>query len=364
MRLSRVASRAQLRQVAADERGPAGLRADGWRKVELGVTTIDEVLRVTQDSIRSGGRGALMTITYRYRTARSDGIIEEGSLDHADRGASVLAHLSDRGLFAIDVEASSPVVATHRAMSASDLAIGLRTLATLIDSGLPVGRALAAFTDVAPTGWLPGLGEIRNRVKQGESLAVAMEQSNIGLPRLLTGVIRAGEAGSGVALAMNRAADLAESSAKLRAAVQGALAYPALLAVVGAASIGIIVLVVSPRFAEIIADVGGDVPPLARFIMSSAHAIRVAAIPGLMLALAAVVLWRSWMTGPESMARFHRALLGTPLLGGLRMCAASSRACAALAALLGAGVPIAVALRRRAAASGDFEIERPDSRRP
>jgi type II secretory ATPase GspE/PulE/Tfp pilus assembly ATPase PilB-like protein len=34
---------------AARRRGMHSLREDGWRKVEAGVTTVDEVIRVTQE---------------------------------------------------------------------------------------------------------------------------------------------------------------------------------------------------------------------------------------------------------------------------------------------------------------------------
>ena len=46
--ITRGVNRGQLRSVAADN-GFVPLRTDGWRKVEAGFTTIEEVLRVVQD---------------------------------------------------------------------------------------------------------------------------------------------------------------------------------------------------------------------------------------------------------------------------------------------------------------------------
>jgi type II secretory ATPase GspE/PulE/Tfp pilus assembly ATPase PilB-like protein len=45
--ITRRVGRAELRTVV-EQMGMTSLRADGWRKVEAGLTTIDEVLRVVQ----------------------------------------------------------------------------------------------------------------------------------------------------------------------------------------------------------------------------------------------------------------------------------------------------------------------------
>jgi type II secretory ATPase GspE/PulE/Tfp pilus assembly ATPase PilB-like protein len=45
--ITRRAGRAELRAIAERD-GMTTLRADGWRKVEAGLTTVDEVLRVVQ----------------------------------------------------------------------------------------------------------------------------------------------------------------------------------------------------------------------------------------------------------------------------------------------------------------------------
>jgi type II secretory ATPase GspE/PulE/Tfp pilus assembly ATPase PilB-like protein len=44
----RGATRVELRELAADA-GMSPMRTDGWRKVESGITTVEEVLRVVQN---------------------------------------------------------------------------------------------------------------------------------------------------------------------------------------------------------------------------------------------------------------------------------------------------------------------------
>ena len=298
-----------------------------------------------------------MPEAFAYRAARADGSIEEGILELSERPEAV-ANLRGRGLLPVELKRSATPAVGRSSLSPIDLAIGFRTLATLLGSGMSVGRALDAFTEVAPPGWTTGLTELRDRVRQGESLGAALERSSLAIPRLLTGIIRAGEGGSGLAAATRRAADMAESAARLRDSIRSALAYPILLAVVGAASVAIIVLVVLPRFAMIIAEVGGDVPPLARAIMTVAAVARVSAIPAIIVAIFSLVLWRTWTADAAAQIRIHASLLALPAVGPLRLGAASSRACSALSALLDAGVPVASALVHAARATGDAEVER------
>lgn len=298
-----------------------------------------------------------MIEAYRYRAARADGTIEAGFLELGDRPEAIAA-LRARGLFPIEVTRTTGSGSRRSAIPAADLAIGLRTLATLLDSGLPLSRALAAFQDVVPRTWSDGVGVLREHVRQGAGLGAALELSVPGLPRELTSVIRSGEGGSGLAQSVRRAAELAESREALRASIMAALAYPVLLAIVGAASIAVIVLVVLPRFASIIADIGGDVPPLARGVMAGAHALKIAFLPSLGMIAVAVAYWRARGSDPSTRLVVDRALIALPVVGALRLCSASSRGCAALSALLESGVPVSTALVHAARGTADLEAER------
>jgi general secretion pathway protein F len=296
-----------------------------------------------------------MTQVYRYRAARIDGTIEEGLADFTGR-IEAMSSLRSRGLLPVSIEPSVNT-ARGRELPSGEVAVGLRTLATLLDAGLPLARALAAFEDVAPPRWRASIPSLRDRVREGDGLGAALDRSNAGIPTLMIGVIRAGENGSGLSSAVRRAAELAEARAALRASIRAALAYPMVLGVVGAASMAIIVGVVLPRFAAIIADVGGAVPPLARAIVSVGGFARTASIPALIAFIMGAILWQTWASDRAARVRVHRALLHLPVVGSLRLASASSRLCAALSALLDAGVPAAAALHHAAGAAGDLEIE-------
>src|SRR5690349_11424754 len=151
----------------------------------------------------------MSTGTFSFKAMRRDGTLEAGMVDAASRDAAV-ALIASRGAFPVEVAAESPARKTRLRISVDDLALGLRALATLLGSGIALSRALAILPDLVSPGWLAALPDLRLRVTQGEHLGAALGASRLPLPSHVIGVIQAGEGGSGLAAAVERAAQLLE----------------------------------------------------------------------------------------------------------------------------------------------------------
>jgi type II secretory pathway component PulF len=275
----------------------------------------------------------------------------------AESRDQALVSLQDRGWYPTDVRATARLARGKRTIPLDDLALGLRVLATLLDAGLSVKKTLAAFGDLAPESWEPGLAPMSDAVRDGKSLADALASSTLKVPPLVIGILRAGEAGSGIAPAVLRAAEIIERSTATRAAVRGALAYPAVLAVAGTLSMALLVGVVLPRFAAILTGLNQTLPRTTRLVLGTATVMREAAIPALVCAAALVVGWLLWTKTERGRAQWHTLLFALPVVGNVRRSAATSRAAAALASLLESGVPLASALPYAGRASGDAAEE-------
>ena len=292
------------------------------------------------------------TSAYAYRAARADGAIESGVLDAESREGASIA-LSARGLFPMEISLERETASGRRKLPARDLALGLRVLATLLESGLPMTRALAALEALVPESWRAALPEITRDVREGRTLAAAMGAAPVEFPAVVLGIVQASEGGSGIALAVRRAAELTEQAAATRAAIVSAMAYPCILAVAGTASIALLVGVVLPRFGAILADLGQPIPATTRFVLGLSIVARAIALPAIVAVVAAAIAFRAWRATPAGARRWHEILLGVPFLGDVRRSTATARASAALAALLDSGVPVSTALVHGARATGD-----------
>lgn len=243
------------------------------------------------------------------------------------------------------------------ALRGESLALGLRVLADLLAAGLPMTRALVAFGELAPPVWQRATPLLLAAVKEGRGFASALEDGPLAVPSITVGIIRAGEAGGGIVDAVRRAADHAEALEASRAAVRAALAYPAVVALAGGGAIVLMIGVVLPRFASMLADLDQALPATTRVVLVAAEAARSAFVPLLIFAALVAFALRRAFADPGGRRRIHAALLAVPLLGPLRHSMITARFCAALGPLLESGLPLRTAMMHAAAAVDDGEIE-------
>ena len=294
--------------------------------------------------------------TFRYEAVRSDGASVNGVLEvvSESEAASVL---SARGLFPVLVEPARSQAAWWLSRpSARAQATVFEGLASLVEAGVPLEKALGAVTPLAQGGLRDSLGRVMSRVREGSSLGAALAAEEGTFTGVTIGLIRAGERGVGLGGALSQVTAQLEREAETAARIRGALAYPALLAAVGTLSIVVIVVFVVPRFVALLADLGQDLPLATRVLISVSAALQHF---GLIFVGAAIgggaVLGRLIRDRREA---WHGRLLTIPVVGRIRFGLATARVCRTLGALLGAGTPALPALTIATEAAGDGAVAR------
>jgi len=289
---------------------------------------------------------------FRFRAARADGGIVEGLVDASSAGQAS-AVVTDRGLFPLDVTPAEAVDRTRRPASRRDLAIVFQSIAALVSAGVPLERAVASSQALARGPLRETLSDARSRLHEGEGFAQALGTARGVVPGIVLGMVRAGERGSQLPLALEQVATHLEQEAELVVRVRQALAYPLLLAVVGIASVLVIGTVIMPRFAEVLGDLGQELPPATRVLLVGSSLLShywfllIPAVAGV-VALGVEVARR-----PASRRRIEEALLAAPLVGPVRLALATARIARALGGMLAAGMPLLTALDAAAEAAGD-----------
>jgi general secretion pathway protein F len=265
-------------------------------------------------------------------------------------------NLASSGLFPLTVEDARPT-AFAKPLTLSDTATGLRILATLIETGIPLRRALVTFETLAPHSWTPFCSLVQESVRQGATLGDALSVVPMHDGPTLLAMVRAGERAGKIGSSLLRAASLSESAQEVRDSILMALAYPLVLFVAGSVSLTLLLGVVVPRFSSILSDLGQELPPLTAVLIQAGHLVRQSAIPGTIVFLLVLVVAKMRLaTHPGARQSLHRVLYSVPVLGAIRHSVATAKVSGALAELMESGLPLAAAMTSAAEVSGDEEL--------
>jgi type II secretory pathway component PulF len=294
-------------------------------------------------------------LTFRYRAARADGRIVRGAIAAASEPDG-LARLVAQGLHPLALEPVDPARLRQAPAGRRDLALAFRSVASLVAAGVPLERALASTEPLVREPLRGALVLAGAGLREGRTFADSLARSSGVVPPIAVDLVGAGERGSQLPRALDELAEHLEREAELSARVRQALAYPILLLVAGAASVAIITTVVVPRFAEMLAEAGQQLPATTQLLLEAASLVRQGWLPGLLLLLLGAVSLAAWISRPEGRLRWHRALLTLPVLGPVRHALATARLARALAGMLASGMPLLSALAAARDVAGDAAV--------
>lgn len=292
--------------------------------------------------------------SFRYRAANRDGGIVRGRLVAAGETEAV-RRLVDEGLTPIEVDAAD-AVHFRRGVAKQDLAVAFRNVATLTGSGVPVEKAMAVSEGLVSERLAVALEQARGLIREGTPVSEALGAMPDVFPRAVVGIVQAGERGSTLASACESAAQQLESEAELRSQIRSALAYPALIVIMGLATVAVMSGVVIPRFAVVLDELGAELPTATRLMVSFSNAARESALSMTIALVLGAMGVRVWLRRQSARVLVDRTLLGLPVVGGLRLGFASARTCTALGAMLSNGMPLLAALDVVSSTVGDREI--------
>jgi general secretion pathway protein F len=205
-----------------------------------------------------------------------------------------------------------------RRVSGGDIAMMTRQLATLVSAGIPLVEAVGALIEQMETLELKRvLTQVLNRVNEGISLAKAMEPHTHVFSNLYVNMVAAGEASGTLEGVLERLADFMESQSKLRGKVGAALAYPALMLVIGTTLVGVMMVVVVPKVTTIFESLDRALPWYTQALIGVSHALGSSEAGAFVLATLTLTFSRSALRDytPTERAR-HMMFVVLALVGG------------------------------------------------
>ncbi|MCL0052162.1 type II secretion system F family protein [Peptococcaceae bacterium] len=306
---------------------------------------------------------------YKYQAIDDlSGKIIKGTVSAEDiSGAAVL--LRERGLSIISIDnnpvkedlpavkenASAPeftlddILLYFSRVKKTDITLFLKQMASLIAGGVSVVESLSVLEQQTTNRGLKKLiGAIRNDVEAGWPLSAALEKFPKKFPRLVTSIIKTGEASGLLDEAMNQVVGYMEASAALRRQVLTAFFYPSIVLVV---TIGVVFFMtgfVIPQIMPFIQMQGGQVPWNTQLLMDISGYVQEnlgnIALGMLISVILLTVLYKIPFTG----ALIDRYKMVLPVFGSIFQCGIVAHFSKTLHLLLSSGLPIIEALRATA----------------
>ncbi len=233
-------------------------------------------------------------------------------------------------------------------------------LATLLDAGIPIVRALRILEGQMPPGpFKEVLRQITQDVESGSSLSEAMEKHPKVFDLLYTNMVRAGEVGGVQDVILLRLAEFMARIQDIRSRVKGALFYPVVVMVLALAVITVLLVFVIPTFAKIFARERMDLPWITQTMMSVSDQVKRWGWVVLLAAGAVYLIHRILLARSETYRlRRDRFLLKLPLLGDLQRKSLLARFARTFGTLIQSGVPHLEALEIVKGSLGNKEIQR------
>jgi type IV pilus assembly protein PilC len=286
-----------------------------------------------------------MPQTFAYKVRDRSGNLISGTLV-ADSELLVLQRLREQGFTPLEVGKEKKGLSLEINLKAKkvklkEVAVFSRQFATMINSGLPILRALAILSEQTSNKTLAAaLAAARMDVEQGASLSQALGKHDKIFNELYVSMVRSGETGGSLDDTLLRLASMLEREVHLRGKIKSAMTYP--VAVVGLVTLimAAMLLFVVPQFKSIYSQLGGTLPLPTRMLLMVSDAFKNFWYIILGLFVLGRFLFRRYKKTANGREVVDRIKLRVPVFGTLFHKTALARFASTLAMLLRSGVPI------------------------
>jgi len=300
--------------------------------------------------------------TYVFKAMDAAGGRAAGEIE-AETKQAVADQLRQRGLIVLDIdekggsaELSLPFMGGHKA---ADLTIMTRQLATMVNSGMTILRALYILESQTENKNLAEtIGEVRKDVEAGIGLSDALEKHPKTFNQLFVAMTRAGETGGMLDQALMRVADQLEAADSLRRQVKSAMTYPIVVLTFSLLVLIALLVFLVPVFEGVFKTFGGELPAITKLTVSMSDAITTYWYVVIAVAIGAFYGFRKWKDTERGRQVWDKFKLRLPMkVGDIVQKIAIARWSRTLSGLVTAGVPLMQAIEITGQTSGNWVVE-------
>ncbi|MBV2208768.1 MAG: type II secretion system F family protein [Thermomonas sp.] len=245
-------------------------------------------------------------------------------------------------------------------VSARDIAIFSRQIATMMKSGVPIVQALEIIGSGNKNPTMKKMvNSLRNDIEGGASIYEAMSQYPVQFDELFRNLVRAGEASGVLETVLETIADYKENIESIKGKIKKALFYPAAVIAVAIIVSAVLMIFVVPIFKETFTSFGADLPAFSRLVFGISDIIvKWFWLIGIVLAIAVGSFIYFYKRSDILRHNIDKMMLKLPVIGKVLNESAIARFSRTLAVTFSAGVPLVEALDSVAGATGSKIYEK------
>ncbi|MCL4390560.1 MAG: type II secretion system F family protein [Patescibacteria group bacterium] len=229
---------------------------------------------------------------FQYKVIDKTGKKVSGTIESLDEKHAIKI-LQERGLVVVSLTQKKEFSLTNlfpktgNKVSARDVAVFTRLLATMIQTGLPLSDALANLANQFGSSYFSQvIRSIQNDIQSGDSLSASMSRYPEIFNNLYVNLVKAGEASGKVGETMEDFADTLEADLEFKSKVRGALIYPAIIVTAMGGIGAFMVTTIIPQISTIYSQFNAELPLPTKILIGISMIIR----NYLVLVLAAIAL--------------------------------------------------------------------------
>ncbi len=290
---------------------------------------------------------------FEFQALDSSGKKNKGVLE-ADNARHARQILRERKLTPLSVELASQQEKKlanrgpwlQRRISAAELALITRQLATLVEAALPIESALLAVAEQCEKPRLKNmLMAVRSKVVEGYSLAEGLAEFPYVFDHLFRSMVAAGEKSGHLEQVLNRLADYTEQRQYMRSQILQAMLYPLILTGFAILVISILLAAVVPKIVVQFEHMGESLPGSTLFLIAASDFLRQYGVLVLLAILLAAVAWQRALQKPDLRLQWDQLVLRLGLLGKVARGLNTARFARTLSILNASAVPLLEAMR-------------------
>lgn len=284
---------------------------------------------------------------YQYQALKKNGSTNKGVIE-ADSERHARQLLREQGLIPTQVQTLAQQRTGNKKgkISAADLALLTRQLATLLAAGIPVEESLRGVSEQTEKDKVRELIiGIRAKVLEGYGLAQAMAQYPQAFPELYRATVGSGEQTGRLDLVLEKLADYTENQQQTRQKVQQALIYPLLMIFVSIAIISFLLTFVVPKIIEVFTGSGQTLPAMTQLLISFSHFIKAYGLYTLIFIVLAIMAFKKSLNNIKIKTTWHKMLLRLPIVSYLVKTINVARYIHTFGILFAAGVSVLETMR-------------------